>query len=281
MAFTILSHMRSSPVIRRVGAFLKQRVVVSDALKVYYLRLARFLSTHGIDPPLTIPAERWEKRWSEQATLGAEDGPELYRSCDDSTEKLFQEVLPLLDKNSAILEIGCNKGRHLNYLFQKGFRNLTGIEIGKSAIELFAEIFPDTYQNSTIIVGSDPDEIRKLKTKSFDLVFVHSVLVSIGTKHNYIFSEMCRICRGYILTLESEGSWTAFPRDFQYMFEKNGFNMVSYRWLVWTDDKKSLTFPLPVNSKSFLENNTIRLFAPRVSESGTKLFRFQQNVSRY
>lgn len=262
MGLSLLHHIRSLRIIRIWGSILKRKVETNTQLKRYYLRLARFLSTHGINPPLTAPAEQHEKRWREQSTAGSQDSPELYVSCNDSIERLFQEVMPLLNQDSAILEIGCNKGRSLNYLFQKGFRNLTGIEISPRAVELFAQIFPVTYKNSRVVVGNATQEIRKLKTKSFDLVFTHSVLVNIGAKHNHFFYEMCRICQGYILTLENEGSWTSFPRDFQRMFERNGFAQVSYRWLVWTTDMKSLTFPNPVTNRHVFKNNTIRLFAP-------------------
>ncbi|MCP5103375.1 MAG: hypothetical protein GY950_08350, partial [bacterium] len=105
------------------------------------------------------------------------------------------------------------------------------------------------------------EEIPKLQSNAYDLVFTHSVLVNIGAKHNDIFKHMCRVCSGYILTLESEGTSGAFPRDFQKMFKKNGFAMVAYHWLVWGDNQP-LTYPRPVTGKDILKNNTIRLFAP-------------------
>ncbi len=86
-----------------------------------YLGLAQFLSTHGISPPLTSGIQKTEARWINQGKEGAEVTPETYIACDDSVEKLFQEVLPLLDPDSAILEIGCNTGRSLDYLYRKGF----------------------------------------------------------------------------------------------------------------------------------------------------------------
>jgi len=216
-----------------------------------------------VNPPLAAArAQNIKKRWIEQGTESSDVDPAIYTTADDSLEQLFLEVLPLLDLSSSILEIGCNAGRSLDYLYQRGFQELMGIEIGSKAVELFSQTFPDTYEQSNIVVGDAAREIRKLDTDSFDLVFAHSVLVSISASDNAIFREMCRICRGYILILESEGSWSVYPRDFKKMFEKNGFRMVSYRWMVWNEDRTRLTIPREITDQSVFSNNTIRLFAP-------------------
>jgi SAM-dependent methyltransferase len=230
-------------------------------LHLWYLGLAKALASRGINPPLTLPPHLHEDRWKRQGTKGSGILPETYLEHNDSIDKLFQEILPLLSPGSCILEIGCNAGRSLNYLFQKGFKNLTGIEIGAQALETFKKVFPEAYNSTNIIQGDAVEEICKLESKFFDMVFTHSVLVNIEARHNHIFREMCRICRGYILTLESEGSAGVFPRHFQKMFEKYGFTMVSYRWLVW-DNNKKLIFPNPVTGIDILKNNTIRLFVP-------------------
>jgi SAM-dependent methyltransferase len=241
--------------------YIFKRIKANPRLYLRYLRLAILLSNHGITPPLTMKAEDNEARWRNQGTAKSPIRTENYTIYNDSIEKLFQDVLPLLTPASSILEIGCNAGRSLNYLFNKGFRNLTGIEMGTQALELFEKTFPGTFKSTNIIAGNAVEEIKKLETNFYDLVFTHSVLVTIPAKHNHIFREMCRICRGYILILESEGHLRAFPRDFKHIFEKNGFAQVAYRWLVWNQDEK-LTFPHPVKDEDVIKNNTIRLFAP-------------------
>lgn len=249
-------------VLRRIHRGVVEKLQADPVLLRKYLGLARFLSTRGISPPLTSGIRKTEARWLNQGKEGSEVTPETYLACDDSVEKLFHEVLPLLNPDSAILEIGCNTGRSLDYLYRKGFHNLTGIEIGPKAVESFQRNFPDTFRDSTVICGNAVQELQKLKKDSYDLVFTHSVLVNISAADNNVFSEICRICRGYVLTLESEGSWTAFPRDFEYLFKKNGFEIVSYRWMVWNRDKTALVFPTQIGDEHYLENNSIRLFVP-------------------
>ncbi len=206
-----------------------------------------------------------EYRWQHQGEADSRVSPRTYTVFDDSVEKLFQEVIPLLNPESRILEIGCNAGRNLNYLYQKGFRHLTGIEIGRKAIGLFSQTFPEALRSTHTIVGNAVEVIRRMETGAYDLVFTHSVLVNIGADHNDFFGQMTRICRGYILTLESEGSWNVFPRNFQRMFERNGYAMVSYRFLVLSEEESTpsrLTFPHPLKPQHRLQNNTIRLFVP-------------------
>jgi len=47
-------------------------------------------------------------------------------------EKFFREI----DKNSKIIEIACNVGLKLTMLKRLGFKNLTGLEINKTAYEI-------------------------------------------------------------------------------------------------------------------------------------------------
>ncbi|MCP4218711.1 MAG: class I SAM-dependent methyltransferase [bacterium] len=243
---------------------LFKKIKTRPRLHLRYLRLAKFLSNHGITPPFTVPASQHETRWRHQGTGEIKAKPEKYARHDDSVEKLFQDILPYLTSQSNILEIGCNAGRSLEYLFRKGFTKLTGIEIGVKALETFQQVFPETYNSTRVMAGNAVDEIRKLETDAYDLVFTHSVLVNIGAGHNAFFAEMCRVCRGYILIMESEGTSSAFPRDFEKMFAKHGYAMVAYKWLVWNEEKK-LVFPNPVAVTDVLKNNRIRIFAPNAS----------------
>lgn len=225
--------------------------------KYIYLKLATFLSTHGFSPLLAPSATSTKERWQRQGTDDLLTTPKTYIKEDNSIIELFKEVLPYLNKNSPILEIGCNVGRSLNYLYKLGYKNLTGIEIGPSAVELMKATFPDMYSNSNILIGDAPGLIKGLNTDEFDLVFCHSVLVNIHPKYNYIFEEMARISKKFILILENEGSYTAYPRDFKKMFEKQRYKMVVSK--VFSGACSSLT--VPFEEKHIYENNTIRLFA--------------------
>jgi len=51
-------------------------------------------------------------------------------------EKPFIDFFSNLDRNLEILEFGCNVGLKLEILKEMGFKNLTGIDINKDALEI-------------------------------------------------------------------------------------------------------------------------------------------------
>ncbi len=221
-----------------------------------YFRLATFLSSRGFQPPLAVSYADMVNRWSIQGMEGSTDDPQTYAKDDRSLEELFKDVLPYLSKDSRILEIGCNVGRSLNYLYKKGFKDLTGIEIGSVAVEKSKVIFPEMAKNSKLIIGDAAKEIKKFEDSEFDLVFCHSVLVNIHPKHNSIFADMARVSSKFVLILENEGSFLAYPRDFKWLFEKNGMKMIVYKLFEGVCERLAV----PFTSNSVYHNNTIRLF---------------------
>lgn len=225
--------------------------------KYQYLRLATFLSTIGVQPPLAVSDYSTRLRWQKQGTEGSVDHPETYIKEDNSLVELFKDVLPYLNKESKILELGCNVGRSLNYLHKLGYKNLTGIEIGAKAVEMSKTVFPEMARDSKLIVGSAPLEIKKLPTAEYDLVFCHSVLVNIHPKYNYIFKEMERVSKKLVLIVENEGSLLAYPRDFKKSFERAGLKMIMSK--IFSDVCRQ--FPVPYQENDIYHNNTIRLFS--------------------
>jgi len=131
-----------------------------------------------------------------------------------------------LTKNSSILEIGCNVGRNLNLLNEKGFSNLQGIEINSDAIKKMKEYFPDL--KASIINGSAENTIKKIPDQSFDLVYTMAVLVHIHPESEWVFSEIVRITKKYLITIEYERSTASFhfKRNYQKVFENLGLKQI-------------------------------------------------------
>lgn len=55
----------------------------------------------------------------------------------------LSELAPDLNINSRILDLGCGYGRALFYLYQKGFKNLVGIDISKELIDQAKKTCPN------------------------------------------------------------------------------------------------------------------------------------------
>lgn len=63
--------------------------------------------------------------------------------------------------------------------------------------------------------------IKELRDGEFDIVFTMAVLEHIHTDSEWIFSEMVRITKDFLITIEDERgiSWRHFPRNYKNVFE--------------------------------------------------------------
>ena len=136
-----------------------------------------------------------------------------------------QYVKPDDSSSSSILELGSNVGRNLNRLWKAGYHNLSGVEINPEALKLMKQKFPDmqvmTYE------GSIEDRIKELG--EYDLIFTMAVLEHIHSDSEWIFSEIARKAKRYLITIEGEKknvSELHFPRNYKNIFEGLGLQQV-------------------------------------------------------
>jgi SAM-dependent methyltransferase len=137
------------------------------------------------------------------------------------TEFLYDIIKKYFQKNDKILELGCNVGRNLNYLYINGYHNLTGIEINESAIGLMREHYTEMASNSDIKVGEIEKHIKNFKENEFDLIFSMAVFEHIHSDSEWIFEIIPQKTK-FILTIEDEKSlsWRHFPRRYDRVFKK-------------------------------------------------------------
>lgn len=155
--------------------------------------------------------------------------PNDYIAGEEKSQYLFEKIKDF-DKNLKILEIGCNVGRNLNFLYDNDFKSLSGIEISKNALEKFKEIYEKTY-NAIAIYNTPVEEFFKKNTDlKFDLIFTMAVLEHIHSDSEWIFKKMVNHTNKYILVIEDEYSisWKHFPRNYKKVFEKLGMKQVSF-----------------------------------------------------
>lgn len=154
--------------------------------------------------------------------------PEGYASCTGKgrSEFLVELVKSLAPQPAAILEIGCNVGRNLNYLLGENYSNLTGIEISTQAVVEMKRYFPGLATTANIINSPVESVLPSFADKQFDLVFTMAVLVHIPPESKTIFPEIARIARHHIITIEDEHHHSVrhFPRNYRKIFSELGFN---------------------------------------------------------
>jgi pseudaminic acid biosynthesis-associated methylase len=114
-----------------------------------------------------------------------------------SRYQLNEEFLSDMDRQSRVLEIGCNIGNQLKILQSMDFKDLWGIEISEEAFELAKS----NTKNINIIKNSAFDVAYK--DEFFDMVFTTRVLIHINPKHlNLALDNIYRLTRKYIWGFE-------------------------------------------------------------------------------
>jgi len=154
--------------------------------------------------------------------------PENYLEGKERSQFLVELLKRYADSSSVILEIGCNVGRNLNYLFLAGFKKLVGIEINKKAIRLLKQSYPELARYAKIYNKPVEEVITGFKNGAFDIVFTMAVLQHIHPDSEFIFSEIARVTNRFLVTIEDERgiSWRHFPRNYKRVFESLGLEQV-------------------------------------------------------
>lgn len=173
--------------------------------------------------------------------------PEDYIDKIKRSEFLTEYTKKYITQKGKILEVGCNVGRNLNYLYENGFKQLTGIEISENAIITLKKTYPTLEKNAEIIHSPIEDIIKRLPSGHFELVFTMAVLEHIHPESEWIFEDIARVTGSYLITIEAEEAehWRIYPRNYKDIFEKYGLKQV----------EENLC-----NKKSGLSGYTLRVF---------------------
>lgn len=156
------------------------------------------------------------------------NAPEMYINGAERSRFLMGVMQDVAMADARILEVGCNVGRNLAYLYQAGFRNLEGIEINADAVELLKKTFPEMAANTVIHVGPLETLLSTFDSKAFDVAYSMAVLEHIhpDTCHR-VFRELRRVSRN-LITIENEcaTSWKSFGRHYRQIFEDLGMQQI-------------------------------------------------------
>jgi len=191
----------------------------------------RFIE-HGIAPPWLSSrygcVDFWKSAFNSPEFAG--NRPIDYATKPGGIVRVLHDFWqPEVKTDCSILELGCNAGANLHYLSLLGYSTLGGIELNSAALEQMQQSFAES-THWHIYQGSFEVILPILADKSFDVVFTMAVAMHIHPSINYIFKEVARIARMYILTLEEErnASSIQFPRNYQRVFGKLGWHQIKY-----------------------------------------------------
>ena len=122
---------------------------------------------------------------------------ELYKKQTGITvEKIFNNFFDKLNRELTILELGCNVGLNLSVLKKMGFKNLTGLEINKTAFSIAEKNNPDIN-----FIHSSIEDFNS--TEKYDLVYTAGVLIHINPETlPLIITKMDKLSNKYIFGFE-------------------------------------------------------------------------------
>lgn len=154
--------------------------------------------------------------------------PQAYIEPIERSQYLHEYIKKYAHLNAKILEPGCNVGRNLQYLLEKGYKNLTGIEISENAVNLLKSTYPKLANTAHIYNSPIEEIVPEFENDEFDVVFTMAVFEHIHYDSNWIFKEIARITKSYLITIESENgvSERHFPRNYHSVFEPFGLKQI-------------------------------------------------------
>lgn len=125
----------------------------------------------------------------------------------------------------SVLEIGCNTGKTLAYLYDMGYRNLTGVEINRKALDIGRRHFPDL-EHVELICSAIENVINLLH--EFDVIYAGGVYMHLPYELDWVFDEIAKKARRLILTAENEldTDFYRFARNYKTVFESRGWTQV-------------------------------------------------------
>jgi len=124
----------------------------------------------------------------------------------NETSRTVRRILEqYLDRDAAILEVGCSSGRHLSHLADHGFENLAGIEVNEEAFDVMAESYPDLADDGRFYHDAIETVVGDFADGQFDAIFSVETLQHLHPDVDWVFAELARATDDLLITVENEG----------------------------------------------------------------------------
>jgi ubiquinone/menaquinone biosynthesis C-methylase UbiE len=146
----------------------------------------------------------------------------------------FLNLLNTIDfTDKTILEIGSGPGGNLEFIYNKGCKKITGVDISKQMILLSKELLSGKNIDIIKINGTD----LPFEDKAFDIVFTSTVLQHNTNEEelHHLINEICRVAKDEVLLFERiekkiKGHETNLGRPISYyerLLKENDFKLTT------------------------------------------------------
>jgi len=158
------------------------------------------------------------EHWEQHPTASAFEG------IDPASQAQMDEIMALVpERDAAILDMGCNVGRHLDYLYRQGYRNLRGVDWSSAAIRDMAGRYPEMHAHSKLATASF-EEFLSADPEPVDLVYTRGATFELVHPGFPLIRHVCRIARRHVVLVISEAAH-AYPRYWEHEFAREGFEL--------------------------------------------------------
>ena len=168
--------------------------------------------------PRLYEAEQWR-----DGAAGGHRNPEDFVAIDPAGEKLVEAVATnITNPESAILDLGCNCGRHLHVLHLKGCTNLHGVDISQAALDHMDVCFPELKTHLTVTCATFQEFLSQAPPDAYDTVFTHGATVELIHPSYPLVREITRVTRNAVVLVIAE-NLHGYPRFWEREFLRCGF----------------------------------------------------------
>lgn len=138
---------------------------------------------------------------------------------------LLLRLLETCNPTESVMDMGCNSGTNLNFLYQAGYRRLYGVDASGAALEHFARIFPQTFETADVRHDLFQRYLQSCSDGTVDVIHSNGATLELVHPSFPVVGEMCRVARRAVyVDIQERGH--AYPRDYIAQFERNGFQLV-------------------------------------------------------
>ncbi len=112
----------------------------------------------------------------------------------------YQIILNLIEKNTRVLDVGCDDGTLMELLKKNKNVNIRGIEISKEKVQICIS------KGLTVLEGNAEFDLKQFPDKSFDFVVLGQTLQAF-VNPEAVIKELLRVGKKAIVTIPNFGHW--------------------------------------------------------------------------
>ncbi|WP_247002382.1 class I SAM-dependent methyltransferase [Halosolutus gelatinilyticus] len=148
-------------------------------------------------------ADDVRRRWEQRSRAYSPEYYAYYGS-DERSDRLREVLAEHVDRDAAVLELGCSSGRHLAHLLEHGYSDLAGIDLNADAFDVMGRTYPDLAATGTFHRGAIESVVPSFEDDRFDVVYSVETLQHLHPSCDRVFADLARVTSEVLVTAEVE-----------------------------------------------------------------------------